>query len=262
MKKLFSIFCALCLLLLVGCSSKTEKLRIAATKIPQAEMLEFVRSDLLRRGVDLEISILEDYEGANKDLAEGIYDANFFQHILFLREQIEEFEYPIESLVETHIEPMQFYSSKMHMLDELQATGVIAVPSDPTNLARALNLLSLNGVIKVKSGIDTRKLSMKDVVKSSNPYYIFEMESSELPTSLETVDVAVIPGNFALEAGLTPMLDTIILEDNIQDYVNVIAIRTADAKQKKMMALKKAMTSSKMRNFILEKYKGTVIPTF
>lgn len=262
MKRLLVSLSLLLLLLVGGCSKKTEKIRIAATRVPHAEMLEDIRRDLLRNSIDLEISFLDDYEGANKDLAEGVTDANFFQHMAFLKQQVNEYKYPIESLVGIHIEPMQFYSKKIQNLSELTSTSVIAVPSDPANQARALNLLALNGVIKVRSDIDPSKLTIGNVIKSSTPYYMFEMEASELPGSIETVDLAVIPGNFALEAALTPMQDTVLLEENVMDYVNVIAVRKEDIDTHKMKLLKIAMTSEKMRNFILQRYNGVVIPVF
>ena len=251
--------------LFVGCSPSKEgsknRLKVAATPVPHAELLEFVKPDLLAQGIDLVVITTDDYNMPNRALSEKDVDANFFQHIPFMDEQIEQFHYKIESLAKIELEPMGIYSKKVHSLDELPENGVVAVPNDPTNEARALLLLQKQGLIELDDPTD---LTATVLEISSNPKNLkfLEVDAAMIPRALSDVDAAAINTNYALQIGLSPQKDALVLESADSPYANVIAIRTGDENRPDIQALKKAMTSEKMREHINQKYKGAVLPAF
>ncbi|MGL5264561.1 MAG: MetQ/NlpA family ABC transporter substrate-binding protein [Candidatus Rhabdochlamydia sp.] len=256
-KKFLSIAC---LFLLANCSSKSNGLKIAASSVPHAQILEFIQPDLKAQGINLIIVITDDYNMPNRALADKEVDANFFQHAPFLEEQIKQFRYPIVSLAKIEIEPMGIYSKKIHSLSHLKENATIAIPNDPTNEARALMLLQEHDVIQ----LNTNALQATILNISKNPKHIkfIEVDAAMLPRCLEDVDAAVINTNYALEANLSPLKDALALEDKNSPYANIIAIRIADENRSDIQALKAVMTSEKMKEFILQKYKGAILPAF
>ncbi|MBY0529385.1 MAG: MetQ/NlpA family ABC transporter substrate-binding protein [Rhabdochlamydiaceae bacterium] len=249
-------------LLLTGCSTQSkESLKVAASAVPHAQMLEFVKPDLKAQGIDLIIVVTDDYNIPNRALADKEVDANFFQHIPFMDEQIKQFHYPIVSIAKIEIEPMGIYSKKIKSLTELKQNATIAIPNDPTNEARALLLLQANGVIQID---DSNQTQLTTVNIKNNPKQIkfIEVDSAMLPRSLQDVDAAVINTNYALEAGLSPNQDALAMENKDSPYANILTVREGDENRPDIQALKAALTSEKMKKFINEKYKGAVVPAF
>ncbi len=230
--------------------------------MPHAQLLEFVKPDLEKEGIHLQIMISNDYNIPNRALAEFEVDANFFQHIPFLNEQIKEFGYKIENFAAIEIEPMGIYSKKIHSLADLADGDTIAIPSDPTNEARALLLLQSNGLIQLKNSSDFNATPL-DILSNPKNLQFREIDAAILPRSLDDVAAATINMNYVLETTLSPKKDALALE-NPKDspYANVIAIRIGEENRPDLNAVKRAMTSEKMRQFILDTYKGAVIPAF
>ncbi len=244
-----------------SCSSPKEGFKVAATAVPHAQMLEFVKPELKAQGIDLIIVVTDDYNMPNRALGNHEIDANFFQHIPFMEEQIRQFHYPIQSLAKIEIEPMGIYSKKIHSLSELQDNATIALPNDPTNEARALLLLESQGIIQLD---DPHNLQATVLNITHNPKQIrfIEADAAMLPRTLEDVDAAAINTNYALEAHLSPLKDALALESKDSPYANIIAIRNGEENRPEIEALKAVMTSEKMRQFILSKYQGAIIPAF
>ena len=261
MNKRFFVLAATLLSALTSCSSQKNGFKVAATPVPHAQMLEFVKPDLKAQGIDLVIVVTDDYNMPNRALGNREVDANFFQHIPFMEEHIKQFHYSIESIAKVELEPMGIYSKKIRSLSELKDNAVVAVPNDPTNEARALSLLQGQGIIQLD---DPNNLQSTVLNITDNPKHIkfIEVDAAMLPRSLGDVDAAAINTNYALEAKLSPLKDALVLESKDSPYANVIAIRIGDENRPEIEALKAAMTSKKMRDFILNKYKGAVIPAF
>lgn len=247
-------------LIFASCSSDKKGLRVAATPVPHAEMLQFVQSDLKDQGIDLGILVVDDYNLPNRALADGDVDANFFQHLPFLEAQKEAFGFPLISIASIQIEPMGIYSKKISKLADLKKGSRVALPSDPSNEARALLLLQKNGWIELKSG--KWDLSILDIVSNPQELKFIEADAAMLPRILEDVDAAVINANFALGAGLVPSQDALSLEDRDSPYANILVVREGSEERGDVQALKKAMTSEKMRQFIKEHYRGSLEPAF
>lgn len=257
-----STFIAALLLLFCGCSSKPEKgLKVAATPVPHAQMLEFIKPTLEAEGINLIIIVTDDYNMPNRALSGHEVDANFFQHIPFMNEQIAQFHYQIESIAKVEIEPMGIYSKKVSSLADIPDNSTIAIPNDPSNEARALLLLQAKGIIGLDS-TDNLRMTIMNISKNPKHIKFIEIDAAMLPRSLDDVAAAVINTNYALEAKLNPTKDALALEDKNSPYANVIAVRTGDENRPDIQALKAAMTSEKMKEFILKKYKGAVLPAF
>lgn len=254
------LFLTICVLL-AGCAKNEKTLKVAATAVPHAEMLNHIKGDLAEEGIDLKIIVVEDYQIPNRALADKEIDANFFQHIPFLLAQIDSFHYPIKTLAKVHIEPMGVYSRKVKKLSDLKEGAVIAIPNDPSNESRALALLNQHRLIETEIP-NHLHATVLNIVKNPKKLKIEEIDAAMLPRTLKDVDAAVIPTNFALQADLSPLKDALVIEDSTSPYVNVIAVREGDAQSESLQKLKKAMTSEKMRAFILEKYKGAIVPAF
>lgn len=246
---------------LFSCTSSKHRFKVAASPMPHAEMLEFIRPELKAKGVDLEVIVIDDYNIPNRALAGHEVDANFFQHIPFMEEQIKEFGYKIENLAKIELEPMGVYSKKIRDLSKLPPKAKIALPNDPTNEARALALLAKQGLIQMK---DPKNLQATVLDIASNPKQLqfIEVDAAMLPRTLDDVDAAVINTNYALAAKLSPLKDALALEGKDSPYANIIAIRIGEEKRPEIEELKAAMTSEKMREFILKQYQGAVLPAF
>jgi D-methionine transport system substrate-binding protein len=256
-------FIALSILVcLFGCSSKSNNsLKVAATPVPHAQMLEFIQPDLKELGIDLVIVTTDDYNMPNRALAEKEVDANFFQHIPFMNLQIQNFHYPIQNFGKIEIEPMGIYSKKIKSLSDLKDRAVIAVPNDPSNEARALLLFQSQNLIELDD-LNNLKATVLNISKNPKRLKFIEVDAATIPRSLQDVDAAAINTNYALEVGLNPLKDALVLESKDSPYANIIAIRTGDENRSDLQALKAAMTSDKMREFILNKYQGAVLPAF
>jgi D-methionine transport system substrate-binding protein len=259
MKQLFHAICSFFFLSLftLSCNNHSgSQLKVAATSVPHAEILEHIKPELKEKGINLNIVIVEDYNTPNRALQDKEVDANFFQHLPFLEAQSADFGYQLESLVGVHIEPMGLYSKKIKSLTELKLGMTIAIPNDPTNQARALLLLEQNGLIQLsKKDITANLLDAKD-----SAYKFIEIDPAMLSRSLEDVDMAAITTNFALQAGLNPQKDALAIEDGHSLFTNIVAIRKGDAAKPELQALKEALISPSTKQFISERYQGAIMP--
>jgi D-methionine transport system substrate-binding protein len=251
----------LLVLLITGCNSDHKGLRVAATPVPHAEILEFIKPDLAAQGIDLQILVMDDYNIPNRALSDGEVDANFFQHRPFLEMQIEAFHYPIEELTPVEIEPMGLYSQKIKSLSGLKEGSVVAIPNDPSNEARALFLLQSEGLIEL-SPKDNPLSTLHNITSNPKKLKLIEVDAAMIPRALQDVALAAINTNFALEAGLIPTRDALALESKNSPYANILVIRKGDADRADIQALKTALTSDKMREFLLEKYKQAILPAW
>jgi len=263
MARLLRCCLAFVICLAAATTGYAQTLTIAASAVPHAEILAFVKPQLRAEGVDLRIKVFTDYVQPNLQVEERQLDANFFQHKPYLeafnREHGTHLVVVPGSAV--HIEPFGAYSKKIHNLAQLRDGAVIAVPNDPSNSARALLLLQKQGLIKLKDPADILATS-HDVI--SNPRYlkIRELEAATLPRVLDDVDLALINTNYALAAGLDPTRDALFIEGADSPYANLIAARADNVGSPALLKLVNALRSPAARKFIQDKYHGAVIATF
>lgn len=235
--------------------------KIGATPIPTGEILNEIKEELAKEGLNIEIVEFTDYIMPNLALADGSLDANFFQHKPYLANFMKEKNLDLVPLEDIYVPPLGAYSKKYKSVNELKAGDKIAIPNDPTNAGRALILLHNNGVIKLSNPEDLMATEF-DIVENPKKLKIVSLQAAQLPRSLEDVDLAVINCNYALDAGLSPQEDSLIVEGKESAYGNVVAVRKGDENSKEVATLMKVLRSDKVRNFILEKYKGGIIPLF
>lgn len=244
-------------------SSSGEKvvLKVGATAVPHAEILEQIKPELAKENIDLQIVEFNDYVQPNLTLNDGELDANFFQHKPYLDEFVSEHSVKLTSAGGVHIEPMGIYSHKVKAVDELPENATIAIPNDPTNGGRALLLLAKAGVITLKDNNDI-KATVQSVVENPKNIQFQEVDAAQLPRVLDDVDAAVINTNYAMQAGFVPEKDALMIEDSTSPYVNIVAVREGDENRPEIQALMKALRSDTVKKFIEEKYKGAVVPAF
>ncbi|MBB6096933.1 D-methionine transport system substrate-binding protein [Deinobacterium chartae] len=236
-------------------------LRVGATPVPAAEILEFVKPILAKQGVNLTVVEFNDYVQPNIALGDGAIDANLFQHEPYLKAFQEKRPLGIVVAARVYVPPLGVYSRKVKDLQDLKSGSTIAIPNDPTNAARALKLIERAGLIRLdpKAGITATVFDIRSNVKKLK---FRELEAAQLPRSLPDVDAAVINTNYALEVGLNPVKDAIFLEPKTSPYANVLATTQAKLSNPDLQKLKKVLLSAETRQFIQKKYGGSIIPVF
>lgn len=254
--------------LLVACAAlfalqahADETLNVAATAVPHAEILEFVKPQLAQEGVVLNVRVFTDYVQPNVQVAEKRLDANFFQHQPYLNEFNAGKGTDLVAVTGVHLEPLGAYSSKYKKLDELPGGATVVIPNDATNGGRALLLLQNAGLIKLKNPTDILS-TPKDIVENSKDLKIRELEAATLPRVYTTVDLALINTNYALQAKLDPSKDALVIEGKDSPYVNILVARPDNKDSPAMQKLAAALHSPELKQFIQEKYKGAVVPAF
>lgn len=246
-----------------GSKGEDKTITIGVTPVPHKEIVEEIKPDLEAEGYTVKIVEFTDYVTPNTSLAEGELDANYFQTVAYLDETNEGKGLDLTYTKGIHLEPLGVYSSTIKSLDELKERATVAVPNDPSNEARALRVLEGAGLIKLKEG---ELVTPKDITENPKNLKFEELEAAQLPRVLEEVGIAVINGNYALEAGLNPAENALYLEDATKEaskkYHNVLAVKKGNEDSEKIKALTNALTSDKVKKFIEEKYNGSVIQTF
>ena len=238
-----------------------EKLSVAATPVPHAELLEFVKPALAEQGVELDVKVFTDYVQPNIQVDQKRMDANFFQHQPYLDEFNSGRGTNLVTVAGIHVEPFGAYSSKISSLDELKDRAVVAIPNDPTNGGRALLLLQEAGLITLK---DESKITAtpRDIADNPKRLNFRELEAATLPRILNQVDMALINTNYALEAGLNPSEDAMVIEGAESPYVNILVARPDNKDSDAMQKLAHALKSDAVREVLKEKYEGAVVPAF
>ncbi len=252
---------ALALPLAFAVPAQAAKLSVAATPVPHAELLEFIKPDLAKAGVELDIKVFTDYVQPNLQVSDKQIDVNFFQHQPYLDSFNKEHDTKLVSVGLVHVEPFGAYSQKIKDIKDLQDGAQIAIPNDPSNGARALLLLQKQGLIKLKDPSNILATA-RDVSENPKHLKFRELEAATLPRVLPDVDVALINTNYALEAGLNPVKDALFIEDQDSPYANLVATRADRAEEPAVRKLIDALHTAKVRDYILEHYKGAIVPAF
>ncbi|CFE01423.1 D-methionine ABC transporter substrate-binding protein [Bordetella pertussis] len=247
--------------LLAGGAAQAEKLVVGATQVPHAEILEVVKPALAKEGVELDIKVFTDYVQPNLQLADKQLDANFFQPQPYLDTFNKDRKTNLVSVGLVHVEPFGGYSKKIKSLAELKDGATIAIPNDPSNSGRALLLLQKQGLLKLKDPSNIVATPI-DIAENPKKLKFRELEAAMLPRSFDDLDLALINTNYALEAGLVPTRDALFIEGADSPYANLVAARPDNKDAPAVKKLVNALHSEAVRKFIIEKYKGAVVPAF
>ena len=260
MKKLFtSSLLAFGLVASANAADSDKTIAIGATPVPHVEILEIARPLLKAEGFELEIKEFNDYTIPNLATQDGDLDANFFQHLPYLKEFNKTKGTTLVETTGVHLEPMGVYSAKIKDLKELKDGDSVAVPNDPTNESRALDVLANAGLIKLN---DNPLKTPLDITENPKNLKFSEIETAQLPRVLDDVSIAVINTNYAMNANLNPLKDALAIESNDSPYVNYVVVKQGNENSPKIKALDKALTSKEVKDFIIEKYQGGILPAF
>jgi D-methionine transport system substrate-binding protein len=236
-------------------------LRIGASPTPHAEILEVARPLLAKRGVQLQIKVFDDYVQPNLALGDGSIDVNYFQTIPYLDEFQRSRPLGIVPSTKVHVEPMAIYSQKLKTLADLAPGSTVAIPNDPSNSGRALNLLQKAGLVHLAPGA-TIRATVRDIQDNPRNLVIRELDAAQLPRVLPDVAAAVLNANYAFEAGLSPVEDGLFVEDGDSPYANLLAAKPPMLDEPDFKALQEVMNSPEIRAFIVKRYGGAVLPAF
>ena len=271
MKKTLAIVLALvlCLGALTACGSKKDSgdktITVAASPTPHAEILKVAGDVLAKDGWELKVTEYADYVVPNNVVEDGECDANYFQHQPYLDTFNAENGTHLVSVAAIHYEPFGIYAGTTSAIADLADGDKIAIPNDGSNRARALLLLEANGIITLKEGVGMEATAL-DIVENPKNVEIVEMEAAQIAGVRDSVALAVINGNYALNAGLNAGTDAIATEDpnsvSAQTYANVLVVKEGNENTEKTQALLKALTSQEVKDYINETYSGAVVPIF
>ena len=247
-----------------GDTADGKVITVGATPAPHAEILEVAKEVLAEQGYTLDIVEFDDYIMPNDAVEEGELDANYFQHITYMNQFNEDNGYHLVSVGSIHYEPFGLYAGKTASIEELADGAQVAIPNDATNGGRALLLLEQEGLITLKEGAGITA-TVTDIVDNPKNLEIVELEARLLPDSLKDVDLAVINGNYAIDAGLK-ISDALAIEsaegEAATAYANVLTVKEGHENDEGIQALLAALESDEVKTFIEETYDGAVVPLF
>ncbi|MFJ7264513.1 MetQ/NlpA family ABC transporter substrate-binding protein [Streptomyces globosus] len=245
-----------------GAADEGKPLVVAASPSPHADILNFVKDKLAaKEGLKLEVKEFTDYVLPNTATEQGQVGANYFQHKPYLDDFNKKNGTHIVPVANVHLEPLGLYSKKVKAITDLRPGHTVAVPNDTTNEGRALQLLAANNLITLKEGVGT-SAKLSDITDKKGLEFK-ELEAATVPRALNDVDAAVINGNYALEAKLSPAKDALVLEKSEGNpYANFLAVKAGNEKDPRVEKLAKLLNSAEVRTFIEEKYQGSVTPAF
>ena len=268
MKKIIALTLALVLALgLVACGAKTDNktITVAASSTPHAEILAVAKEVLAKDGWTLNVTEYADYVVPNNVVEDGEMDANYFQHQPYLDTFNAENGTHLVTVAAVHYEPFGIYAGQKSNIADLGAGDKIAVPNDGSNRARALLLLEAQGLIKLTEGVGM-EATVLDIAENALGLEIYEMEAAQIAGVLDSVAMGVINGNYALAAGLNAGTDALATEDaasiSATTYANILVVKEGNENNAKIEALKKALLSQEVKDFINNTYSGAVVPIF
>lgn len=235
-----------------------ETVRVGVTAGPHAQILEKVVPEAKKLGLDVNIIEFTDYVIPNQALANKEIEINSFQHEPYLKNQIAKTNWKLVKVAYTIASPMGIYSRKYKSFADIPVGATLAIQNDPTNAARSLHLLAANGVIKLKDPTNV-VAGLTDIVDNPKKLRFIELDAAQLPRSLPDVDAAAVNNNYAVQAGLDPVKDSIVKETSDGPWVNIIAVREEDKDKPWVATFVKAYQSGPVKQFIVEKFKGAYV---
>ena len=245
-------------------SGDTATITVGATPQPHVTILQWIQDNLAAdAGLSLEIKEINDYQTPNSSLSDGALAANFYQTPNFLAQQIKEKGYEFTSLADVHVEPLGIYTSKGYTsVDQVPDGGKVILNSDPANTARGLKLVESTGLITLDPSVELP--TELDITDNPKNLEFTKVDGAQVANSRADADLAVINGNYALDAGLKPSQDSLVLEQaKNSPYANELVVRTEDKDNEHLKKLAELMNSEQLRTYIERTWTdGSVLPAF
>ncbi|MFJ4187994.1 MetQ/NlpA family ABC transporter substrate-binding protein [Kitasatospora sp. NPDC089509] len=244
-------------------SDPNAPLKVVASPTPHAQILKFVKDNLAAKaGLKLDIKEVTDYVTPNTAVQDGSADANYFQHLPYLEDFNKKNGTDIVSVEPVHLEPLGVYSKKVKSINDLPNGATIGLPNDATNEGRALKLLADNKLITLKDGAGTAA-TPADVTGNPKGFKWKELEAAQVPRSLADLDAGVINGNYAIDSGLKPTTDALVLEKaEGNPYANILAVKKGKENDPRVKKLAELLHSDEVKKYIDDTFQGSVIPAF
>jgi D-methionine transport system substrate-binding protein len=258
---------ALLAIIVTGTAHAQEQvLRVGVTSGPHEEIFEAVKKVAERDyGLHIRIVSFNDYIQPDAALDAGDLDANSYQHRPFLASQVRARGYKLVGIGRTWIGPIGLYSKRYRKFADLPDGATIGIPNDPANESRILLLLQKAGSIKLRQGIDPVtgiNATPLDITANPKHFRFKEVDAAQLPRTLDDFDATTVNADYAIKAGLNPAKDTILVENGSSVYACLIAVREQDANKPWVQQLVSAYQSPEIKQFILSRYQGAIIPAF
>lgn len=232
------------------------KIVFGATSGPYSDMVNLAIKPLLEeKGYEVENVEFSDYVQPNNALHAGDLDANLFQHKYYYEQFAEENNMDLSELIIVPTAPMGLFSNKYDSLEDIEEGSTVTIANDPTNLARTLRMLEEYGLIKISEEVDELTASVKDIEENPKNLQFIEVEAAQLPRTVESEDLAAVPGNFALAAGFN-LLDAIVLENMPDDLRNRVVVNTKDKDTQWAKDIIEVIESPEFEEIIDEKFQG------
>lgn len=244
-------------------SDEPRTIVIGAQSVPHAEILEEAEELLKQENIELEIEPYEDFILPNDDLDNGTLDANYFQHIPYLEQTNADTGYELTHIGGVHVEPMGVYSKSFADVDSIPNGTEVILSNSVADHGRILGLFASEGLLTLKDGVEVDKATIDDIDENPKKLkFTPDYDPAFLPELYETEEdtLAVINTNYAIEAGLNPLEDSLFIEGDDSPYVNVIAVKEEDKDDEALNKLVEVLHSDEIQNFILENYDGAIVP--
>lgn len=242
-------------------AAAADPIRVGVIAGPHAEVLDVVKKVAAKRGFEIQVVEFTDYVVPNQALANKELDANSFQHEPYLKNQISRTGWKIVKVADTIASPQGIYSVKYKSFADIPDGATIAIQNDPSNAARSLQILEYNGIIKLRPGAGVTASEI-DIIENPKKLKFIQLDAAQLPRALPDVDAASINNNYAVQAGLTPAKDALIREPVNGPWVNILAVREEDKDKPWVKQLIDAYHSDEVKVFLVERFKGSYLPTW
>ena len=241
--------------------SAPQTVSIGAEAVPHAEILEFIKPQLAREGIELKVRVFTNGHQENQAVAQKDIDANYFQHQPYLDSFNKSNGTRLVAIAAIHVEPFGAYSRKHQRIADLPEGATVAIPGDPSNGARALLLLHRHGLITLKNP-DNILATARDIVANPKKLQFRELDGALLPRVLGDVDLALINTNYALQANLKPGRDALLIEGSQSPYANIVVAREDNRNHPALAKVLQALKTPEVKRFIEERFQGAVVPVF
>ncbi len=241
--------------------AQDKTFKVGVTAGPHAQIMEVVKEQAAKDGLNIQIIEFTDYVQPNAALAAGDLDMNSYQHQPYLDSANKDRGYKLVSVGKTVIFPIGIYSKKIKSLKDFPQGGKFSLPNDPTNGGRALLLLQEQGLIKLRPEAGLKATPI-DVIENPKKIKFIELDAAQLPRALDDVDAGAVNTNFALEAGLKPGRDSIVMESPDSPYANVLVVQEKNKADPRVLKFVTIYQSPAVKDFIIKKFDNVVVPAF
>ncbi|GGF89905.1 methionine ABC transporter substrate-binding protein [Azorhizobium oxalatiphilum] len=241
-----------------------KPLKVGVSAGPYGDILREAAKVSEKNGVKAEIIEFTDWNQPNAALQAGDIDLNNFQHKFYLANQVKARNYQLVALDESILVPAGIYSKAYARVADLPNGAKIAIPNDPTNAARALLLFQKAGLIKLKASAGLNA-SILDVEENPKKLQIVELDAAQLPRSLDDVGAAFVSSNYAYLAGLD-LRKALAAETQVAElkpyFTLLFAARDDRKDDPRIKTFIAAYRSQQVKDFIIEKFNGTILPAW